>query len=73
MSRYTPLYNAIASLYANHREPDFLPPPKVFPFKTIYRSQLEVMQQIPDGESVCITSHTGWGKTRRIKEETTNE
>ena len=63
MSRYTPLFNAIASLEANHRKPDIIPAPKVFPFPTIYKSQQDVMNQIQPGVSCCITSHTGWGKT----------
>lgn len=63
MTRYTPLFTAIACLEARHRQPDFLPSPKVFPFKTIYTGQAEILNRIQPDESFCLTSHTGFGKT----------
>ena len=63
MSRYTPLFDAIAKLEANHKEPDMVDATGPFPFKQMYRSQAELLEKVKGNESVCISSHTGWGKT----------
>lgn len=62
-SRYTPLFDAIALLEANHKSPDLLPAIKNFPFSQMYTGQKKILEQIPDGESAVICSHTGMGKT----------
>ena len=62
-SRYIELYKAISELEANHREPGFIPAPPDFPFKQIYPGQLEIIDKVKLGESFCLTSHTGFGKS----------
>lgn len=34
-----------------------------FPFPTIYSGQADILSRIKPGESFCLTSHTGFGKT----------
>ena len=63
MSRYDPLFRAIATLESNTQSPSFLPAPKTFPFKTIYPGQSDILKRIDGLESFCLTSHTGFGKT----------
>ena len=62
-SRYAPLYSAISSLEQNTREPDFIPSAFNFPFEKMYPSQKEILSNVQDNQSFCLTSHTGWGKT----------
>ena len=62
-SRYTPLFDAIALLEANHQAPNLVPAVKNFPFHQMYIGQKEILEQIPTGGSAVICSHTGMGKT----------
>ena len=63
MTRYTSLFNAITRLEKDHHQPTLVSSPKIFPFNTIYPSQLDIMIKVNPEESFCLTSHTGWGKT----------
>jgi len=64
-SRYTPLFDSIALLEANHQEPDMINSVFPFPFAQMYRSQADLLSKIKTdrAQSFCIVSHTGWGKT----------
>ena len=62
-SRYTPLYQSISSLESNHRNPDLIPSPYEFPFKTMYPGQAAILSKVQDSQSFCLTSHTGFGKS----------
>jgi hypothetical protein len=63
MSRYDPLFRAISKLEADSHPPSLLPAPDTFPFKTIYPGQSDILNRIKPGESFCLCSHTGFGKT----------
>jgi hypothetical protein len=63
LTRYDPLYSAIAKLEQNHKDPDLIPAPADFPFKTIYRGQQDILDRIKGDESFCLIPHTGFGKT----------
>lgn len=63
-SRYTPLYEAIAKLEQNHKEPVLIPRGKLeFPFDTMYSGQFDILSKLQNQDSVCLTSHTGFGKS----------
>lgn len=62
-TRYTPLFNAIAELESNHREPVLVESRFEFPFLQMYPGQADIMNRIKPGESFLLTSHTGFGKS----------
>jgi len=62
-SRYAPLFASIAALESNHREPELIPATCPFPFKQMYRGQSDILTKVVCGESFCLVSHTGFGKT----------
>lgn len=62
-SRYSTLFDSIASLEASHQEPDLQPAPAGFPFPTIYQGQQQILDKIGKNQSFCLTSHTGFGKS----------
>ncbi len=63
MSRYSPLYDAIAKLEANNKEPELVESKYGFPFPTMYQSQYDILEKASTVESFLLSSHTGWGKT----------
>jgi hypothetical protein len=63
MTRYDRLYQAISTLEANHKEPEFIPSKYNFPFPTMYPSQGEILEQAQSVDSFLLSSHTGWGKS----------
>lgn len=62
-SRYTPLYEAIAAKYTDTRKPDLVPAVPNFPFPTMYHGQKTIFDTVKPGESFCLSSHTGFGKS----------
>jgi len=63
MSRYEPLFSAIATLEANHKPPELIDSPYEFPFPQMYPGQEEILSKAQNDESFCLTSHTGFGKS----------
>lgn len=63
MTRYTPLFSAIATLEANHKPPDLIDSPYEFPFPQMYPGQAEILDKVQNDDSFCLTSHTGFGKS----------
>lgn len=63
-SRYTPLFDAIALLEANHQEPEFVDAKYNFPLPKMYVSQGKILEKLQGNtDSFCLCSHTGWGKS----------
>lgn len=64
MSRYDSLFKAIHKKYLDVKEPRYTTTPiEGFPLPKMYESQFDLYNKIPKGESFCLCSHTGWGKT----------